>query len=209
MSDRNADRTDWKRLKTATDEQVEAAAKTDPDNLPLTDEQLAAAKRASPDVRALRSRLGMTQGAVRPRLPAAHRHREGLGAGPVPSGRPGTGVADGDRARAQRRTTGAWFVRGCGRIKVAPQRRHPSSLSASEGTAFLTEGMVIMTMPLSGGDRKPSRGPREGLGPAGSSQAGPCLSGATDGEGRSVRKIAHALVVVPRDLRLCLPESVS
>ena len=56
-----ADRTDWKRLQAMTDEQVEAAAATDPDNLPLTDGQLVNARRVTPDVRALRSRLGMTQ----------------------------------------------------------------------------------------------------------------------------------------------------
>lgn len=55
------DRTDWKRLKAMTDTQVEAAAANDPDNLPLSKEQLAKAGRVGPDVRALRSRLGMTQ----------------------------------------------------------------------------------------------------------------------------------------------------
>jgi putative transcriptional regulator len=55
------DRTDWRRLEAMTDEQVEAAALADPDALPLTPEQLATARRATPNVRALRSRLGMTQ----------------------------------------------------------------------------------------------------------------------------------------------------
>jgi putative transcriptional regulator len=53
-------RTDWARLDAMTDEQVVAAALSDPDAQPLTREQLAKMRRVSP-VKALRQRLGMTQ----------------------------------------------------------------------------------------------------------------------------------------------------
>ena len=35
-----ADKVDWAKLDAMTDEQIEAAARSDPDNPPLTDEQL-------------------------------------------------------------------------------------------------------------------------------------------------------------------------
>ncbi len=54
-------RTDWKRVSAMTDEQVIAAALADPDAPPMTDEQLSRMRRP-PDVKALRVRLGMTQG---------------------------------------------------------------------------------------------------------------------------------------------------
>jgi putative transcriptional regulator len=65
------DRTDWARLTTMTDEEVEAAA-ADPDNPPLTDEQLARAVFGR-RVRLLRDRLGLSQPdfAGRFRIPVA------------------------------------------------------------------------------------------------------------------------------------------
>jgi putative transcriptional regulator len=53
-------RTDWQRVRAMTDEEVVAAALSDPDAQPMTPEQLARMRR-SPDVKALRARLGMTQ----------------------------------------------------------------------------------------------------------------------------------------------------
>jgi len=52
--------TDWARLNAMTDEEVVAAALSDPDALPLTPEQLARMRRVS-RVKVLRQRLGMTQ----------------------------------------------------------------------------------------------------------------------------------------------------
>lgn len=52
--------TDWARLDAMTDEEVVAAARSDPDAQPLTAEQLAKMRRVS-RVKALRQRLGMTQ----------------------------------------------------------------------------------------------------------------------------------------------------
>jgi putative transcriptional regulator len=52
--------TDWARLKAMTDEEVLAAALSDPDAQPLTAEQLARMRRV-PRVKQLRQRLGMTQ----------------------------------------------------------------------------------------------------------------------------------------------------
>ena len=53
-------RTDWVRVRAMTDEEVTAAALSDPDSQPLTGEQLERMRRV-PDIRALRNRLGMTQ----------------------------------------------------------------------------------------------------------------------------------------------------
>src|SRR5262245_3802362 len=52
--------TDWERLRAMTDEEVMAAALSDPDAQPLTPEQLARMRRVS-RVKVLRQRLGMTQ----------------------------------------------------------------------------------------------------------------------------------------------------
>jgi putative transcriptional regulator len=52
--------TDWARLDAMTDEEVVAAALSDPDAQPLTAEQLAKMRRVS-RVKVLRQRLGMTQ----------------------------------------------------------------------------------------------------------------------------------------------------
>jgi putative transcriptional regulator len=52
--------TDWDRVDKMTDEEVEAAALSDPDALPLSDEQLARAFRPGGLV-ALRKRLGLEQ----------------------------------------------------------------------------------------------------------------------------------------------------
>jgi len=54
------DRTDWARVRAMTDEEVMAAALSDPDAQPLTPEQLAKMRRV-PRVKWLRQRLGMTQ----------------------------------------------------------------------------------------------------------------------------------------------------
>ena len=51
---------DWARLDAMTDEEVVAAALSDPDVQPLTPEQLAKMRRVS-RVKVLRQRLGMTQ----------------------------------------------------------------------------------------------------------------------------------------------------
>jgi putative transcriptional regulator len=52
--------TDWERLRAMTDEEVVAAALSDPDAQPLTPEQLAKMRRVS-RVKVLRQRLRMTQ----------------------------------------------------------------------------------------------------------------------------------------------------
>jgi putative transcriptional regulator len=52
--------TDWSRLNAMTDDEVLAAALSDPDAQPLASEQLAKMRRVS-RVKALRQRLGMTQ----------------------------------------------------------------------------------------------------------------------------------------------------
>ena len=66
------DRTDWARLRTMMDEEVEAAAAADPDNPPLTDKQLARAVFGR-RVRLLRDRLDLSQAdfAGRFRIPVA------------------------------------------------------------------------------------------------------------------------------------------
>lgn len=52
--------TDWARLERMSDEDVLAAACSDPDAQPMAPEELAAMRRVSP-VKVLRQRLGMTQ----------------------------------------------------------------------------------------------------------------------------------------------------
>jgi putative transcriptional regulator len=54
------DKTDWARIDAMTDEEVMAAALSDPDAQPLTPEQLAKMRRVS-RVKVLRQRLDMTQ----------------------------------------------------------------------------------------------------------------------------------------------------
>jgi putative transcriptional regulator len=53
--------TDWARLDSMTDDELKAAALSDPDALPSPPEQLAKMRRVS-RVKVLRQRLGMTQG---------------------------------------------------------------------------------------------------------------------------------------------------
>lgn len=53
-------KTDWSRLRDMTDEEVHAAALSDPDCPPMTEEQLGRMRRGA-GVRLLRSRLGLTQ----------------------------------------------------------------------------------------------------------------------------------------------------
>ena len=53
-------KTDWARLNSMTEEEVMAAALSDPDAQPLTPEQLAKMRRVS-RVKVLRQRLGITQ----------------------------------------------------------------------------------------------------------------------------------------------------
>ena len=54
------DKTDWARLDAMTDEEVVAAARSDPDAQPLAPGQLARMRRV-PRVKVMRQRLGMTQ----------------------------------------------------------------------------------------------------------------------------------------------------
>jgi putative transcriptional regulator len=53
-------KTDWKRVDALTEEEVHAAALSDPDNPPLTKRELQRMVRV-PDVQAIRRKLGMTQ----------------------------------------------------------------------------------------------------------------------------------------------------
>jgi putative transcriptional regulator len=53
-------RTDWRRVDALRDEEIDEAAHSDPDSLPLSDEELEKFQRVV-DVRALRRRLGMSQ----------------------------------------------------------------------------------------------------------------------------------------------------
>lgn len=55
-----SDKTDWGRLDAMTDDQVVAAARSDPDAQPLTSGQLAKMRRV-PRVKVVRQQLGMTQ----------------------------------------------------------------------------------------------------------------------------------------------------
>jgi putative transcriptional regulator len=56
------DRTDWVRLRSLTDEEVEAAARSDPDARPMSEEQLARSFRPF-DIIRTRKRLGLSQAA--------------------------------------------------------------------------------------------------------------------------------------------------
>lgn len=56
------DHTNWERLRRMTDEEIEAAALSDPDALPMTDDELAQAYRPS-EVIAIRKHLGLSQAA--------------------------------------------------------------------------------------------------------------------------------------------------
>lgn len=56
------DKTDWDRLRLMTDEEVEAAALSDPDAQPLTEGQLARSFRPA-DIIRVRKRLGLSQSA--------------------------------------------------------------------------------------------------------------------------------------------------
>jgi putative transcriptional regulator len=53
-------RTDWRRVDALSDQEIERAARSDPDARPLSDEELEEFQRVV-DVRALRRRLGMSQ----------------------------------------------------------------------------------------------------------------------------------------------------
>jgi len=53
-------KTDWDRLKAMTEEEINAAALSDPDCPPLTEEQLSRFKRVN-IVKGIRQRVGMTQ----------------------------------------------------------------------------------------------------------------------------------------------------
>jgi len=55
------DKTDWARLRAMTDEEVTAAAMSDPDARPITPEQLRTARRV-PRTKTLRRALALTQG---------------------------------------------------------------------------------------------------------------------------------------------------
>ncbi len=55
-----SDETDWERVRAMTEEEVEAAALSDPDNPPLTDEELGRFKPV-PNLKVIRRQLHMTQ----------------------------------------------------------------------------------------------------------------------------------------------------
>lgn len=59
-TDRPRGKTDWALIRSMTDEEITAAALSDPDALPMTEEQLARAKRVN-IVKGIRQRVGMTQ----------------------------------------------------------------------------------------------------------------------------------------------------
>lgn len=59
-SDPVGGRTDWQALRNRSDEEVEAAARADPDAQPLSDEELMRLRRV-PNVKAMRERIGLTQ----------------------------------------------------------------------------------------------------------------------------------------------------
>jgi putative transcriptional regulator len=61
------DRTDWDRLRRMTDEEVEAAALSDPDAQPMTEAQLAATVRPN-DISRARKRTGLSQAAFAERF---------------------------------------------------------------------------------------------------------------------------------------------
>ena len=58
---------DWSAFDALTDEELQARAESDPDNLPLSEEQLMRMKRVSP-MRPLRFRLGLSQEAFAERF---------------------------------------------------------------------------------------------------------------------------------------------
>ena len=53
-------KTDWARIRSMTDEEITAAALSDPDALPMTEEQLARSRRVN-IVKGIRQMTGMTQ----------------------------------------------------------------------------------------------------------------------------------------------------
>ncbi len=53
-------RTDWRRVDALTEADVEAAARSDPDSLPVTEEELGGMA-PLPDVKSIRSKLGLSQ----------------------------------------------------------------------------------------------------------------------------------------------------
>lgn len=54
------DDTEWERLKAMTDEEIETAARSDPDNPPLTDEELQQFEQV-PDIKTIREQLHLSQ----------------------------------------------------------------------------------------------------------------------------------------------------
>lgn len=54
------DDTEWERLKAMTDEEIELAARSDPDNPPLTDEELQQFEQV-PDIKTIREHLHLSQ----------------------------------------------------------------------------------------------------------------------------------------------------
>ena len=59
-TDRPRGKTDWARIRSMTDEEIQAAALSDPDALPMTYEQLARSRRVN-IVKGIRQMVGMTQ----------------------------------------------------------------------------------------------------------------------------------------------------
>ena len=56
-----AGKTDWKRLHNMTEKEITAAAKSDPDNPPMTKAEIARLRPRFPQVKKIREELGMTQ----------------------------------------------------------------------------------------------------------------------------------------------------
>lgn len=58
---RRMSKTDWERLQSMTEEEVTAAALSDPDNLPMSKQELNRFRPVRPDVKSIRRKLKMTQ----------------------------------------------------------------------------------------------------------------------------------------------------
>ena len=111
--------TDWAAVSAMTDEEVLAAALSDPDAQPLDSEALAKMRRVSPVKVAAAARHDSSR--VRGSLPAARQHPAGLGAAPQHSRCTRPRVAASDRPRARDDATSVVS----GGLKTYPERPHP------------------------------------------------------------------------------------
>jgi len=98
----SVDKTDWARLDAMTEDEIHAAALSDPDAQPLTEADLKRMKR-TPQCRVIRRALHLTRGRVRVALSYSTRHAARLGAGPIRTGSDSEGLFESDRAQSQRR----------------------------------------------------------------------------------------------------------